>query len=586
MNRFFTLLFAASCLTAVGQVPDYVPTNGLVGWWPLDGNAIDNGASSIDGIIYGATSGLDRWGDPTGAMRFQNVGDRIELGEISSNIGSPNSALTISCWFKGEAFPSSGASSGQLVSAYYGLGQRQIRLEVVHAISNGPGDHLKYYWRCPEENDEPVSGDEFSTSNWNHYVMIVDPSTSEIRIMLNGFVVEDLSATYSPENDYSGMETRTWMFGSYHPQINNLPHQFFGEIDDIGIWNRALNDAELLALFTNEQPILGCANDEACNFNFDAEIDDGSCLYLDACGECGGDSTSGCTDSYACNFDAEAACDDGSCDYSCCPGPGCCTEGMYWDWELSGCYNINPADINLDGCVQLNDLLGLLSAYGDCGAEESTWQCGDLLEYQGYDYETVQIGEQCWFAENLRNENYENGDAIPADLSDSEWENTTSGAVAVYGDGNSNCYDFSPDGDACDETWSLNEFGRLYNWYAVDDARGLCPSGWHVPTDGEWTVMTDFLGGELVAGGQMKTTFGWNNGGNGSNTSGFRGLPGGFKNWDGSSLKAGEDGNWWSSSGVEEGAWHLFIRDFTDEAFLSGTIPAQGFSVRCIKDSE
>ena len=139
----------------------------------------------------------------------------------------------------------------------------------------------------------------------------------------------------------------------------------------------------------------------------------------------------GCTDSYACNFSTEAECDDGSCDYSCCPGPG--SEGMYWDWELSGCYNINPADINLDGCVQL-DLLDLLSAYGDCGAEESTWQCGEPLEYQGYDYETVQIGEQCWFAENLRSENYENGDAIPSNVSDSEWSSTTSGAVALYGE--------------------------------------------------------------------------------------------------------------------------------------------------------
>ena len=78
------------------------------------------------------------------------------------------------------------------------------------------------------------------------------------------------------------------------------------------------------------------------------------------------------------------------------------------------------------------------------------------------------------------------------------------GAVAVYGEGSSACDNYSPDGDACDESWSLNEYGRIYNWYAVDDTRGLCPSGWHVPTDGEWTVMTDGLGGESVAGGQMK----------------------------------------------------------------------------------
>ena len=117
-----------------------------------------------------------------------------------------------------------------------------------------------------------------------------------------------------------------------------------------------------------------------------------------------------------------------------------CGEGTVWDAVSLTCIVANPADINLDGCVQLGDLLDLLSAYGDCGAEESEWQCGDPLEYQGYEYATVQIGEQCWFAENLRTENYRNGDAIPSNLSNIEWSSTTSGAVAVYGE-NPDCTD-------------------------------------------------------------------------------------------------------------------------------------------------
>ena len=184
-----------------------------------------------------------------------------------------------------------------------------------------------------------------------------------------------------------------------------------------------------------------------------------------------------------------------SCDYSCCPGPGCCSQGLFWDWDLSQCFPTNPADINFDGCVQLNDLLDLLSAYGDCGAEESPWQCGDPLEYQGYDYETVQIGEQCWFAENLRSENYENGDAIPANLNVSAWGTTSSGAVAVYGeDVDSECQNYSPDIDPCDPAQSLEEYGRLYNWYSVGDARSLCPSGWRVPSDDDWMVLEMTLG--------------------------------------------------------------------------------------------
>ena len=103
--------------------------------------------------------------------------------------------------------------------------------------------------------------------------------------------------------------------------------------------------------------VFGCTDLEACNFDEAASVDDDSCTY------------SGCIDSSACNFQEDAACDDGSCDYGCCPGPGCCSLGQYWDWEVGKCFDINPADINLDGCVQLNDLLDLLSAYGLCNGD-------------------------------------------------------------------------------------------------------------------------------------------------------------------------------------------------------------------------
>ena len=120
--------------------------------------------------------------------------------------------------------------------------------------------------------------------------------------------------------------------------------------------------------------------------------------------------------------------------------------------------------------------------------------CGDPLEYQGYDYETVQIGEQCWFAENLRAENYRNGDAIPTLLGSTEWATTVLGALAVFGEGSLACSDLNEEEDECDQYFALNEYGRLYNWYAVDDARGLCPGGWHIPSDGEWMAMEMVLG--------------------------------------------------------------------------------------------
>jgi hypothetical protein len=294
------LLFALTFVTTShfrAQAPGYVPSEGLVAWYPLDGTAEDLGSQTINGSVLGPTSTIDRWGNAEGAMHFEELGDRIELGEISSTIGTPNTGMMLSCWFKGEAIPSSGQSVGQVVSAYYGPGDRQIRLEVVHAISNGPGHHLKYYWRCPAENDEPVSSEEFSTSAWNHYVMVVDPSTSEVRIFLNGAVVQDMTASYSPSNDYYGQATRNWMIGSYHPQINSVPHQFFGDVDEVGIWDRALTDEEILALFESPNPaiVMGCTDDAACNFNPEATEDDGSCLpelsiELSATSLCVGDS--------------------------------------------------------------------------------------------------------------------------------------------------------------------------------------------------------------------------------------------------------------------------------------------------------
>ena len=220
-------------------------------------------------------------------------------------------------------------------------------------------------------------------------------------------------------------------------------------------------------------------------------------------------------------------------------------------------------------------------------------ECGDPVSYQGYDYATVLIGEQCWFAENLRNENYGNGDAIPTGLSDTDWENTSSGAVAVYGEGNSDCFEDSPDGDACDEAWSLNEYGRLYNWYAVDDPRGLCPSGWHTPSDGEWDALTDFLDCEYECGWLMKSTSGWWDNSHGTNSSGFTALPSGLRRVYGPSppnyspfIGAGSSSYWWSSTSTGSLAWNRWLGMADNSLMRDPENPSQGYSVRCLRDSE
>ena len=258
----------------------------------------------------------------------------------------------------------------------------------------------------------------------------------------------------------------------------------------------------------------------------------------------------------------------------------------------------NP-DFNGDGCYSVADILGLLPLFGSC--EPQPFQCGDSMFFDGYGYETVLIGDQCWFAENLRTTVYADGTVIPADLTVEEWISTTSGATAVYGE-DSGCDDLSPDIEACDEAQSLAEYGRLYNWYAVDDARGLCPSGWHVPTDVEWTDLENYITSQGFFGTEgttLKSTTGWATynwvDGNGTDDFGFSALPGGYRSWayDGWFGDAGSYGTWWSSSltglvscGWGSAAWTRYLFDTDSGIYRYQDWPSQGSSVRCIRDAE
>ena len=206
--------------------------------------------------------------------------------------------------------------------------------------------------------------------------------------------------------------------------------------------------------WTGELPDV--VNSWTCSYIAEGECDcDGN--VLDECGVCGGNGYLGCTNPEACNYDEEACGDDGSCDV---PLPGCqeCVDGVSTPIdsdgdgindcnEVPGCTDstacnydeaANASDDSCEYAADFYDCSGvcLNDADGDGVCDELepvAFQCGDPLEYQGYNYATVLIGEQCWFSENLRNENYENGDAIPSNLSDSEWNSTTSERLRCTG---------------------------------------------------------------------------------------------------------------------------------------------------------
>ena len=155
-----------------------------------------------------------------------------------------------------------------------------------------------------------------------------------------------------------------------------------------------------------------------------------------------------------------------------------------------------------------------------------------ITDADGNVYTSVTIGTQEWMAENLRTTKYSDGTSITNVTVNTEWYNLSTGAWSFYN--NDNQYD--------------TIYGKLYNWHAVNTSK-LCPRGWHVPTDAEWTVLTDYLAVDGHSGSEataLKATSGWGSG-NGTDDYGWSGLPGGFRSSKGFSYIVG-DGRWWSSS--------------------------------------
>jgi uncharacterized protein (TIGR02145 family) len=196
-----------------------------------------------------------------------------------------------------------------------------------------------------------------------------------------------------------------------------------------------------------------------------------------------------------------------------------------------------------------------------------------VTDFDGNSYSTVTIGSQEWMSENLKTTHFQNGNSITNITDNTEWFNLTSSAWCHYD--NNISYE--------------NVYGKLYNWYTVNDNRNICPTNWHIPTEQEWNTLSVYLGGTSVAGGKLKTTGTtiWTTPNTGAtNESNFYGLPSGIRNNGGNFYGIGWYGWFWSSTEYNTTSAYCFELNYNNSLTQGeNNYKRDGYSVRCVKNS-
>ncbi len=231
---------------------------------------------------------------------------------------------------------------------------------------------------------------------------------------------------------------------------------------------------------------------------------------------------------------------------------------------------------------------------------------GTVMDVDGNEYVTIIIGDQEWMAENLLVSKYNNGDAIPTSLNNADWGETTEGASVIYPHG-------SIDGLNSDQD-VLEAYGVLYNWYAVNDTRGLCPVGWSVPSDDDWTQLVNYAASQGFTnvsdnpngtGNALRSCrqVGHPDGGDcstsehprwdsddthhGFDAFGFSALPGGYRRNNGTFYRVGNFGHWWSATEFNDtSAWFRDVYSRYGSAGRGHFSKITGLSVRCLRDAD
>jgi len=468
-----------------GQViPSYVPTNGLVGYWPFNGNANDASGYGNNGTVNGATLTADRFGNLNTAYLFKNKTDFIDLTG-KSIAGTGNAQRSIFVWVK----TNDSTQYMRIISTgTSAVGQAFNIILMYNGVPVIMGYHPSDYL--------PNTGMHVADNQWHQIGVTYDGTF--IKIYVDGILQNSsnqfLTTGLSPggQISYNTTGNNNYFGAPNDPGLDNT-YRFSGLLDDITIYNRSFTAIEVQNLYNSSSPSTCIANIT----NSDTTICKAATVTLNATA-------------------------------------------------------VNSASVT---------------------------------DINGNVYPTVNIGSQTWMQKNLNVSKYKNGDIIPQVTNGTQWSSLTTGAWCWYNN---------------DSATYAATYGKLYNWYAVNDPRGLAPDGWHVPTQNEWNQTIQWIDNladtncincsqSKSAGGSLKEVgiSHWTTPNYGaSNASGFTGLAAGGRNQLGSFYYFGINGVWWTSSSYSNNNAidHYVIYDTTKE-FTGAGYKVEGFSVRAIRNT-
>ncbi|MFA6400141.1 MAG: FISUMP domain-containing protein [Salinivirgaceae bacterium] len=513
-------------LLFVVTVPVYA--QGLVAYYPFTAsNAADSSGNANNGINIGATPTTDRFGNANSAFSFDGTSNYIEMNNASYL--NNNSNITLVAWFKINSITS-------LPDASY-------------IISKGINDNYQYNlcvftdsfahvtaWQSSGAGYlVPSTNKKVVDNNWHQVVGVIN-NNDKAEICLDGI----LSGT-----DASLLGT--WLLsGTGNLLIGKLPDNieinrgfFNGSLDDIRIYNRAISATEISQLYANYH-----APDTLIAEKGNGEI----------------------TLKWSSERIAEIA-----------------KYRIYLDGvkvDIVTVATANDTVKTITGLINYQNYQFYITSVDTAGNVSQpsdtvmVQPCELITDIDGNTYTTVKIGTQIWAQQNLAVTHYQNGEEIPNVTVDATWAGLTNGAYCYYSN---------------DFTTYAPTYGALYNYYSVTDSRFLCPVGWHVPNDTEWTILSNYLNGIDSAGGKMKEVgvIHWVDPNTGaSNESGFTALPGGSRNYfDG---HFGDQGTFcaiWSSTQYDaSNARFREMNNLSPILYRYYNHKSFGMSVRCIKD--